>query len=74
MRDYSSVRNFRSTRQAAETMSPKERLEMGDRLRKMLDEQPSITIRELCVLTGAPPSLATFVRKRWKAQQTRGKP
>lgn len=68
------MRNYRSVRHAAQNMSGKERLEMGERLRKMLDESPTITIRELCVLTGAPPSLATFVRKRWKAQLSKGQP
>lgn len=48
-------------------MSPRQRLDMGDAVRKLLEEQPAITIRELCKLTGAPPPLVQLVRRRYRA-------
>lgn len=60
------MRNYRSSRAPATSLNLKQRLAIADAVRGLLEERPTITIRELCLLTGAPPTLAQLVRKKWK--------
>jgi hypothetical protein len=50
-------------------ISPSDRVRWGDAVRAALAVKPAATLRQLVDTTGAPPGLASEVRRRWKQQR-----
>lgn len=56
----------RSPRVAAERLAPSQVLAYGETIRALLRAEPTLTVPELVHRTGAPPRLATIVRRKWR--------
>lgn len=60
------TRRYKADRARGRTFAPSDLLRLGEAVRTLLVADPALTAAELVRRTGAPLTLVTLVRKRWR--------